>query len=229
MATSGQANRTGGAEERPGADAWVPDGADLDGLRASAPGCRGCELYRDATQVVFSTGSARARIVLVGEQPGDREDREGEPFVGPAGLLLGRALEAAGIRRADAYLTNAVKHFRFEQRGTRRIHAKPAVGHVVACHPWLEAEFAVVRPRVVVCLGATAARAVLGGEVRIGEVRGRVLTEDRAGGALAAPAIVTEHPSAVLRVREAPAREAAFDRLVDDLAAAAEVARSLRR
>jgi uracil-DNA glycosylase family protein len=219
----------GGTEERPGAQEWVPPEPSLDDLRAAAPGCRGCELYRDATQVVFSTGSARARMMLVGEQPGDREDREGEPFVGPAGMLLGRALEAAGIRRSDAYLTNAVKHFRFEQRGKRRIHAKPAVGHVVACHPWLEAEMGVVRPRVLVCLGATAARAVLGGEVRIGDVRGRVLTEGPGGTALVAPAVVTEHPSAVLRVREAPAREAAFDRLVDDLAAAAEVARSERR
>ncbi|GGI45687.1 DNA polymerase [Agromyces flavus] len=220
---------SGGAEERPGAQEWVPPDPSLDDLRAAAPGCRGCELYRDATQVVFSTGPARARIMLVGEQPGDREDREGEPFVGPAGMLLGRALDAAGIRREDAYLTNAVKHFRFEQRGKRRIHAKPSVGHVVACHPWLEAEFEVVRPRVVVCLGATAARAVLGGEVRIADVRGKLMTEGRGGTALPAPAIVTEHPSAVLRVREAPARDAAFERLVDDLAAAAEVARSERR
>lgn len=220
--------RGAGDEDRPGAQKWVPPDASLDELRAAAPGCRGCELYHEATQVVFSTGSVRARIMLVGEQPGDREDREGEPFVGPAGQLLDRALEAAGIRRGDAYLTNAVKHFRFEQRGKRRIHAKPAVGHVVACHPWLEAEFEVVRPRVVVCLGATAARAVLGGDVRIGDVRGEVLAEGRGGTKLPAPAVVTEHPSAVLRVREAPAREAAFDRLVDDLAAAAEVARGTR-
>ncbi|MBM7505846.1 UdgX family uracil-DNA binding protein [Agromyces aurantiacus] len=218
----------GNADERPGAGAWVPSDAGLDDLRAAAPGCRGCELSRAATQVVFSSGSVRARIMLVGEQPGDREDREGEPFVGPAGLLLDRALEAAGIRREEAYLTNAVKHFRFEQRGKRRIHAKPAVGHVVACRPWLEAEFAVVRPEVVVCLGATAARSVLGHDVRIGEVRGRVLDE-RGGSALRAPTLVTEHPSAVLRVREEPARRASFDRLVDDLAAAAEVARSPRR
>jgi uracil-DNA glycosylase family protein len=224
MAATVRAGNGGGAGERPGADAWVPADANLEELRDAATACRGCELYRAATQVVFSSGPARARIMLVGEQPGDREDREGEPFVGPAGLLLGRALEAAGIRRGDAYLTNAVKHFRFEERGKRRIHAKPAVGHIVACRPWLEAEFDVVRPRVVVCLGATAARAVLGGEVRIGEVRGRVLREGRDGSPLRAPAIVTEHPSAVLRVREAPAREAAFDRLVDDLAAAGELA-----
>ena len=226
MAAPRRTAHIGGAGERPGADAWVPADANLDELRAAATGCRGCELYRDATRVVFSSGPAPARVMLVGEQPGDREDREGEPFVGPAGLLLGRALEAAGIRRGDAYLTNAVKHFRFEERGKRRIHAKPAVGHIVACRPWLEAEFEVVRPRIVVCLGATAARAVLGGDVRIGDVRGRVLREGRDGRPLPAPAIVTEHPSAVLRVREASAREAAFDRLVDDLAAAVELAKA---
>lgn len=214
----------GAEDDRPGAEAWVPAAADLDALRSAAPGCRGCELYRDATQVVFSSGGAGARLMLVGEQPGDREDLEGEPFVGPAGRLLDRALDAAGIPRGDAYLTNAVKHFRFEPRGKRRIHAKPAVAHVVACRPWLEAEFDVVRPRVVVCLGATAARAVVGSAVRIGEVRGRVLEEDRSGRQLPAPTVVTEHPSAVLRLRERPVREAAFARLVDDLAAAAEVA-----
>jgi uracil-DNA glycosylase family protein len=221
------ADRAAGAdEERPGAEAWVPDRPDLDALRSAAPGCRGCELYRDATQVVFSSGGAGARLMLVGEQPGDQEDLEGEPFVGPAGRLLDRALEAAGIPRGDAYLTNAVKHFRFELRGKRRIHAKPTVGHIVACRPWLEAELEVVRPRVVVCLGATAARAVVGSTVRIGEVRGQVLDTDREGRPLPAPTVVTEHPSAVLRVRERPAREAAFARLVDDLAAAAEAAGS---
>jgi uracil-DNA glycosylase len=209
--------------ERPGAGAWVPERGGLGALRSAAPDCRGCELFRDATQVVFSSGSARARIMLVGEQPGDREDREGEPFVGPAGGLLRRAMDAAGIPLREAYLTNAVKHFRFEQRGPRRIHAKPAVGHLVACHPWLEAELAVVDPAVVVCLGATAARAVLGGPVRVGEARGRVLLEDRAGSALATPVVVTEHPSAVLRVREERDRRAAFERLVEDLATAARV------
>jgi uracil-DNA glycosylase family protein len=218
-----------GADDRPGADEWVPERPDLDALRAAAPACRGCELHRDATQVVFSSGRAGARLMLVGEQPGDREDLEGEPFVGPAGLLLDRAIEAAGIRRRDVYLTNAVKHFRFELRGKRRIHAKPAVGHIVACRPWLEAEFEAVRPRVVVCLGATAARAVIGSAVRIGEIRGRVIREDRDGRPLPAPAIVTEHPSAVLRVREQPDREAAFDRLVVDLGTAAQAAGEARR
>lgn len=146
----------------------------------------------------------------------------------PAGQLLDRAIRAAGIRRRDVYLTNAVKHFRFELRGKRRIHAKPAVGHIVACRPWLEAEFEAVGPRVVVCLGATAARAVIGAGVRIGEMRGRLIGEDRDGRPLPAPAIVTEHPSAVLRVRDRPAREAAFERLVADLSAAARAASEAR-
>lgn len=152
--------------ERPGAEAWVPAEGGLAALREAAPGCRGCELWRDATQVVFSTGPRSAGLMLVGEQPGDQEDRTGEPFVGPAGRVLDDALEAAGIRREDVYLTNAVKHFRHEPAapGKRRIHAKPAVGHIVACQPWLEAELEVVSPKVVVCLGATAARAVLDGQ-----------------------------------------------------------------
>ena len=125
------------ADPRPGAEHWVPEHADLDALRAAAPDCRGCELWRDATQVVFSTGSANARIVLVGEQPGDREDLEGEPFVGPAGRLLAEAVEAAGLDPGDLYITNAVKHFRFERRGKRRIHEKPGIAHIDACRPWL--------------------------------------------------------------------------------------------
>jgi uracil-DNA glycosylase family protein len=204
-------------EDRPGAERWVPDGADLAGLRGAAAACRGCELYRDATQVVFSEGSERARIALVGEQPGDREDLEGKPFVGPAGRILDAAIEAAGIRRGDLYVTNAVKHFRFEQRGKRRIHEKPGVGHIDACRPWLEAELRVVAPKVVVCLGATAGRSVLGREVRIGAERGRVI-EPEPGGPTGAPRIVvTVHPSAILRLRDSEEREAAFDAFVADL------------
>jgi uracil-DNA glycosylase family protein len=123
-------------EERPGAEQWVPAGADIAALREAAHDCRGCELYRDATQVVFSQGSARARILLVGEQPGDHEDLEGKPFVGPAGKLLAAAVQAAGIARGDLYVTNAVKHFRFERRGKRRIHEKPGIVHIDACRPW---------------------------------------------------------------------------------------------
>lgn len=203
--------------ERPGAQHWVPERGGLAALRAAAPACRGCELYRDATQVVVSEGPHDARLVLVGEQPGDREDLAGEPFVGPAGRVLDEALEAAGIPRSAVYLTNAVKHFRFERRGKRRIHEKPSVAHVEACHPWLAAELAIVRPRVVVCLGATAARSVLGHPVAIGTARGRVLDETIGD----ARVVVTTHPSAIVRIREAPDRDAAFAALVADLGVAA--------
>lgn len=204
---------------RPGADRWVPDEGGLDELRAAAPDCRGCELYRDATHVVVSAGSERARLVLVGEQPGDQEDRAGEPFVGPAGRLLADALRAAGVDRRSVYLTNAVKHFRFERRGTRRIHEKPGVAHIEACRPWLERELELVAPRVVVCLGATAVRAVVGRTLPIGANRGRLL--EFAGRKI----VVTTHPSALLRLRDAGDRDVAFAELVEDLRMAAEVAR----
>ncbi|GAT73546.1 phage SPO1 DNA polymerase-like protein [Microbacterium sp. HM58-2] len=208
-------------EERPGAQEWVPVTDDVDDLRHAAAACRGCELWQAATQVVFSEGQAGARLMLVGEQPGDREDRAGEPFVGPAGRMLDDALEAAGIPRGTAYLTNAVKHFRFELRGKRRIHEKPATGHVVACRPWLEAEVAAVRPAVIVAMGATAARAVLGRPVTIGEIRGtEVESEEWAD----ARVLVTVHPSSLLRLREDADRRAAFRDFVADLRAAAELA-----
>jgi uracil-DNA glycosylase len=212
--------------ERPGAEEWVPPGGDVEELRGAAEECRGCELWRDATQVVFSRGRAGATLMLVGEQPGDREDLEGEPFVGPAGRLLAEAVDAAGIPREQVYVTNAVKHFRFERRGKRRIHEKPSVAHIVACRPWLEAEFDAVAPSVVVALGATAARSVLGRTVRIGEVRGKVLPPDVAAGAsaLPAPTLVTTHPSALLRIEDAADRAAAFEALVDDLRTAADAA-----
>jgi uracil-DNA glycosylase family protein len=195
----------------------VPERGGIRALRGAAQDCRGCELYRDATQVVFSTGSASAGMVLVGEQPGDREDLAGEPFVGPAGRVLDEAIEDAGIPRDRIYLTNAVKHFRFEQRGKRRIHAKPAVAHIEACRPWLAAELGLVRPQVVVCLGATAARAVLGRTVAIGATRGRPL-DDRVDGARV---FVTTHPSALLRIRDAAERESAAAQLASDLRLAA--------
>ena len=204
----------------------MPPAAHVDELRRAAEQCRGCELWRDATQVVFSRGRESATMMLVGEQPGDREDLEGEPFVGPAGRLLADAVDAAGIPREDVYVTNAVKHFRFERRGKRRIHEKPAIGNIVACRPWLEAEFEAVQPSIVVALGATAARSVLGRTVRIGEVRGRVLPPDASAGAsaLPAPVLVTTHPSALLRITEAADRAAAFEHLVDDLRTAARTA-----
>ena len=210
-------------EDRPGADAWVPADATLTGLRAAAPGCRGCELWKNATQVVFSSGSAAARIMLVGEQPGDQEDRDGEPFVGPAGRVLDEALGAAGIPRGDVYLTNAVKHFRFtaDTRGKRRIHEKPGIVHIDACRPWLEAELDAVKPSVVVCLGATAGRAVLGRTVRIGAERGRM---QAASGVRTSGVLVTTHPSAVLRLRGKPEWDEAFDRLVADLIVARDAA-----
>lgn len=191
----------------------------LDDLRDEVEACRHCELYRDATQAVFSVGRASASLMLVGEQPGDREDLEGEPFVGPAGRVLGEALELAGIERSDVYLTNAVKHFRFETRGKRRIHQKPAASHIDACHPWLEAEVEVVEPKVVVCLGATAGRSVLGRTVRIREERGQVLDVD-------APYVVllTTHPSALLRLRDRGDYAAELQDLADDLKRAADAA-----
>jgi len=205
--------------ERPGAAEWVPSNADLTELRGAVQSCRGCELWQRATQAVFGEGPARASIMLVGEQPGDREDREGEPFVGPAGRILAEARESAGIARDEVYVTNAVKHFRFEERGKRRIHKRPDVGHIVACQPWLDAELEVVHPDVVVCLGATAARAVLGRPARIGDERGRLMPlGDR-------QALVTIHPSAVLRLRDTDERRAAAEGLAADLVVAASAVR----
>ncbi|SEC57722.1 DNA polymerase [Paramicrobacterium humi] len=205
--------------ERPGAEQWVPHTVDLGRLRSAAAECRGCELWRDATQTVFSSGSRKSRFMLVGEQPGDKEDLAGEPFIGPAGQLLDRALEEAGIAREEAYVTNAVKHFRFERRGMRRIHQKPAVGNIVACRPWLDAEMRSVKPDVIVCLGATAGRAVLGRPTRVTAERGHPLSAEGIDQGI----VVTTHPSAVLRVRDADEREAAFAAFVDNLVVAREI------
>ena len=202
---------------------WVPDTMSLPRLREAATDCRGCELWADATQVVFSAGTRTARVMLVGEQPGDIEDREGEPFVGPAGRVLDDALEQAGIERRDVYLTNAVKHFRHEMRGKRRIHQKPAVSHISACRPWLEAETAAVRPAVVVCLGATAGRAVLGRPVRIGKERGQVLEPGSKAVTGLEAVVLTSHPSSVLRLRDRDERHAAVDALVADLRRAGNI------
>ena len=215
--------------ERPGAARWVPDEAGVEELEQAAHACRGCELWRDATQVVFSAGPPDADVALVGEQPGDREDREGEPFVGPAGRVLADALDAAGLDAGAVYLTNAVKHFRhveLPERGKRRLHRTPAVAHVRACLPWLEAELEAVRPRVVVALGATAARAVLGAPARVGELRGRVLDAPDGGAFPGASVVVTTHPSALLRLRDRSGWDDAFAALVADLATAARAARA---
>ena len=190
-------------------------GADLEQLRAAAATCTNCHLYRDATQTVFGEGAAGARVLLVGEQPGDKEDLAGAPFVGPAGRLLDEALEAAGVYRSEAYVTNAVKHFKWTRKGNGkvRLHQKPNAAEVTACRPWLEAELAAVAPEVVVCLGATAAMSLLGKDVRVTRDRGRWLSSD-----LIPRALATIHPSAVLRSVDEAARVEAFDGLVADLA-----------
>ena len=191
---------------------FLPSRLTLTALREAAQGCRGCPLWRTATQTVFGEGRRTARLLLVGEQPGDREDLEGRPFVGPAGRLLDEALEEAGIDRADAYLTNAVKHFKWTPRGKRRIHQKPNAAEIAACRPWLEAEIAVMKPRVLVCLGATAAQALLGRGVRVTQDRGRPLQSE-----LAPVAFATVHPSSILRAPDATARRRERDLFVGDL------------
>ena len=208
--------------------AQPPAGVGLDGLRAAAAGCRACELWEPATQTVFGEGPETARIVFVGEQPGDQEDRKGEPFVGPAGRLLDKALADAGIDRRDAYISNAVKHFRFAVKGKRRIHQTPGPEHLRACRPWLEAEFAVLQPEVVVCLGATAAKALISPSFRITKDRGQLLPWTPPGVGEVEPAdededapsqtwmLATTHPSAILRTPD-EARDAAYDALVADL------------
>jgi uracil-DNA glycosylase len=191
---------------------FLPQARSLASLRRAAQGCHGCDLWRDATQAVFGQGRSRAELMLVGEQPGDKEDLEGEPFVGPAGGLLDRALADAGIERGEVYLTNAVKHFKWRARGKRRLHQTPRAGEVEACRPWLEAELEAVHPRAVVALGATAAKALFGSSVRVTRDRGRLLETP-----LAPVGAVTVHPSAILRVREREERHDAFAGLVEDL------------
>ncbi|WP_280508231.1 UdgX family uracil-DNA binding protein [Nocardia flavorosea] len=199
----------GTTAEPVGAAEFVPAGADLDTVRAAAAGCRGCDLYRNATQTVFGEGPADAPVVMVGEQPGDQEDTQGQPFVGPAGRLLDRALGEAGFDREAVYLTNAVKHFKFAERGKRRIHKQPNRTEVVACSAWLATELELVAPELVVCLGAVAAKAILGPSATVGELRGQVVQRPdyRITG--------TVHPSSVLR---APDRTTAYADFLDDLA-----------
>ena len=193
---------------------WVPENADIDALRAAAKECRGCELWEPATQVVFSAGNPKAKMVLVGEQPGDVEDQRGIPFVGPAGRLLQKALDAAGASREDLYVTNAVKHFRFTRQGNRRLHQTPGPEHIVSCKPWLVAELRRVDPRLIVVLGATAAKSLLGSQFRVTKERGRVFERDTSLGPKRF--LATVHPSSILRVPDAD-RDAAYDGLVADL------------
>jgi uracil-DNA glycosylase len=196
---------------------FLPARESLKALREAAAGCRGCDLYEDATQTVFGEGRKAARVMLVGETPGDQEDRQGKPFVGPAGRELDKALARAGIDRADAYVTNAVKHFRFEERGKRRIHQKPEARHVKACRPWLEAELRQIRPEAVIVMGATAARSLLGPSFRVTQERGTLLDSD-----LAPVVVATIHPSAILRERDDDARHLQREAFTSDLQVAAE-------
>ena len=210
-----------------------PTGVGLDGVREAARHCRACPLWEPATQTVFGAGPADARVVLVDEQPGDVEDRKGEPFVGPAGRLLDRALADAGIERSQTYVTNAVKHFRFTLTPKRRLHQTPGPEHIAACRPWLEAELALVNPELVVCLGATAAKAMLGSSFRITKQRGQLMpfeppsddgtlfAADEEAAVHSAWIMATTHPSAVLRMPD-DQRAAAYDALVADLRVGAE-------
>ncbi len=190
---------------------YLPQRLSLTSLRKAAAECKACPLWRTATQTVFGEGSKRSDLMLVGEQPGDREDLAGRPFVGPAGRLLDEALEEAGIDRTRAYLTNVVKHFKWQARGKRRIHAKPAWSEIAACRPWLDAELALVQPNVLLCLGATAAQALLGRNFRVTRERGRPVDSD-----LAPHVLATIHPSAILRA-DKENREREWAAFVDDL------------
>jgi DNA polymerase len=196
----------------PTAAAFVPERPTLPRLREAAADCRGCHLYKGATQTVFGEGSRQAKVMLVGEQPGDREDIEGHPFVGPAGKLLDRALEEAGINRSEAYITNVVKHFKYTMRGKRRIHQRPDAEEIAACRPWLDAEIEVVRPQVLVCLGATAAKALLGSSFKVTKQRGEFVESE-----LAPLATGTVHPSSILRAPDDETRRRAYQDFVEDM------------
>jgi len=200
------------ASEKRGAAPFLPERPTLASLKEAARGCKGCDLYLGATQTVFGAGKRAARVLFVGEQPGNEEDLKGKPFVGPAGKLLDRALEDAGIDRAEAYVTNVVKHFKWEKRGKNRIHKKPNAAEIRACLPWLHAELQVLRPRVLVCLGATAAQALLGRDFRVTTERGKVLRSE-----LAEYVVATVHPSSILRQQTNEDRARELHALIADL------------
>ena len=204
-------------KQPPSARPFIPEHAGLKELAEAARHCEGCDLYLHATQTVFGEGKKSARIMLVGEQPGDQEDRAGAPFVGPAGKILDQALEEAGIDRTTVYVTNAVKHFRFEERGKRRIHKKPSGVNISACRPWLEAEIEHVKPETILCLGATAAQSLAGREVRVLQDRGKWIPT-----ILAKRLMVTIHPSALLRLPETASYEDEYSHFVADLRRATE-------
>jgi uracil-DNA glycosylase len=205
------------ADEPNDATPFLPERRSLKALRDAARGCRGCHLWRPAIQTVFGEGRKASRVMLVGEQPGDKEDQAGAPFVGPAGRELDRGLEAAGIARADAYVTNVVKHFKFEERGRRRIHQTPKRFEIDACRPWLDAELDVVKPEALVLLGATAAKALLGSSFKVTQHRGELLDSE-----LAPLVSATIHPSAILRSRDDAERAAEREAFAADLRAVAE-------
>jgi DNA polymerase len=202
----------------------LPTHRTLKSLQEAARSCKGCDLYQNATQTVFGEGPSNASVVFVGEQPGDQEDRQGRPFVGPAGRLLDKALAAARISREQVYVTNAVKHFKWIWRGKRRLHQKPVVRQVMACKPWLEAEFEVLKPKIVVCMGATAAQAVLGKPVFITKERGKFSAPD------SGPAIfITIHPSAIYRQRDRSEQEKEYRRFAEEMKLVGRKLRSLTR
>jgi uracil-DNA glycosylase len=192
---------------------FLPERHTLPALREAAADCRGCGLFRNATQTVFGEGTRNAEVVLVGEQPGDREDRAGRPFVGPAGRVLDQALDEAGIDRRAVFVTNVVKHFKFTHRGKRRIHKRPAAEEIAACRPWLDAELEAVKPRALVCLGATAAQAILGRQFRVTKERGRLIRESD----LAPVVMATVHPSSILRAPDERTRHEETRAFVEDL------------
>jgi DNA polymerase len=195
------------------ATAFLPAENTLPELRSAASNCKGCPLWRNATLTVFGSGRQSAEFLFVGEQPGNKEDTAGKPFVGPAGRILDRALRLAGIQREAVYITNAVKHFKWTPKGKRRIHQKPSAREILACRPWLQAEIQAVKPRAIVCLGATAAQAVLGRPTKLLENRGKALSSD-----ICQRVFVTVHPSALLRIQEPDQRAQAMEQFVADLA-----------
>ena len=199
-------------ESYPSAAAFIPPKPTLPRLREASAGCRGCHLYEGATQTVFGEGLKKSKVMFVGEQPGDREDVEGKPFVGPAGRMLDRALVEAGIDRSEVYVTNVVKHFKYTMRGKRRIHQRPDSEEIAACKPWLEAELDQVKPQVLVCLGATAAKALLGPKFKVTQQRGEFVDSE-----LAPLTTGTVHPSSILRAPDDEARKRAYHDFVEDL------------
>jgi DNA polymerase len=199
---------------------FLPARKTLPALRAAVQNCKGCDLWQSATQAVFGEGRVGAEVMLVGEQPGDQEDRQGRPFVGPAGKILDKALAAAGIEREDVYVTNVVKHFKWEPRGKRRIHKKPNAIEIAACRPWFDEEVKVVKPKIIVCLGATAAKALLGRTFKVTVDRGKVILGREV------PLLATVHPSSILRARDEEARHAEMAKFIEDLRV---VARQIRK